>query len=324
MGRLYRLFAAIATFAILAAPTVAQAEDVLKLAIPHKGLWDTAVADYGQRMGFFAQEGLKLDLLYTAGGSEIEQAVMSGYHRPRLGRRAARRARSLWERRAADSHLGRNDRFARYLLVRARRQPDQEPQGRRRQDHGLFLARCLEQLGRPFCSSSRAGTPIKLTPTGDIPGTLTQVMSGQIDIGHSAVPFVFDQIDAGKIRIVARGSDLPEVANQTVRVNFALADTVKNKRDQLVRFMHAYQRTIDWMYSDPKAVQWLADDAHVTVDDAHRVPNEFIPKTALRLAPVGELDLSIKQAIDTKRLTGPLTKEQITKLIDIVYTPPQN
>ena len=39
---------------------------------------------------------------------------------------------------------------------------------------------------------------------------------------------------------------------------------------------------------------------------------------------MGELDLSIKQAIDTKRLTGPLTKEQITKLIDIVYTPPQN
>jgi hypothetical protein len=38
---------------------------------------------------------------------------------------------------------------------------------------------------------------------------------------------------------------------------------------------------------------------------------------------VGDLDLSIKQAIDTKRLSGPLTKEQITNLIDIVYTPPQ-
>ena len=121
----------------------------------------------------------------------------------------------------------------------------------------------------------QAGTPIKLKPSGDAPGTLTQVMSGQIDIGYSAVPFAFDQIDAGKIRIVARGSDAPEVANQTVRVNFALADTVKNKRDQLVRFMRAYQTTVDWMYSDPKAIQWLADDAHVTVDEARRVPTRI-------------------------------------------------
>ena len=322
MGRLHRLFTAIATFAILAAPTVAKAEDVLKLALPHKGLWDTGIADYGQRMGFFAQEGLKLDLLYTAGGSETEQAVMSGT--VDLG--------------LADGLLGVLAAFGKGVpltIVSAEITGSPDLFWYVRADSPI---KSLKDAGgktmgfsSPGSSTNlvgllliqQAGTPIKLTQAGDTPGTLTQVMSGQIDIGWSAVPFAFDQIDAGKIRIVARGSDVPEIANQTVRVDIALADTVKNKRDQLVRFMRAYQRTVDWMYSDPKAVQWLAEDAHITVDEAHRVPNEFFPKTALRLAPVGDLDLSIKQAIDTKRLSGPLTKEQITNLIDIVYTPPQ-
>ena len=273
-------------------------------------------------MGFFEQEGLKLDLLYTAGGSETEQAVMSGT--VDLG--------------MADGLLGVLAAFGKGVpltVISAEMTGSPDLFWYVRADSPI---KSLKDAGgktmgfsAPGSSTNlvglllvqQAGTPIKVMQAGDTPGTLTQVMSGQIDIGWSAVPFAFDQIDAGKIRIVARGSDVPEVAHQTVRVNFALADTVKNKRDQLVRFMRAYQRTVDWMYSDPKAVQWLADDAHVTVDDATRVPTQFIPETALRIAPVDDLDLSIKQAIDTKRLSGPLTKEQITKLIDIVYTPPQ-
>ena len=324
MGRLYRLFAAIATVATLTAPTVAKAEDVLKLALPHKGLWDTGIADYGQRMGFYEQEGLKLDLLYTAGGSETEQAVMSGT--ADLG--------------LADGLLGVLAAFGKGVpltIVSAEITGSPDLFWYVRADSPI---KSLKDAGgktmgfsSPGSSTNlvalllvqQAGTPIKLTPTGDFSGTLTQVMSGQIDIGYAGVPFAFDQIDAGKIRIVARGSDVPEIADQTVRVNFVLADTVKNKRDQLVRFMRAYQRTVDWLYSgDPKAVQWLADDAQVTVDEAARVPTEFFPKTALRIAPVDGLDLTIKQAIETKRLSGPLTKEQIANLMDIVYTPPQN
>jgi NitT/TauT family transport system substrate-binding protein len=324
MGRLYRLFAAIAIVAILTAPTVATAEDVLKLAMPHKGGWDTSVEDYGQRMGFFEQEGLKLDLLYTAGGSEIEQAVMSGT--ADIG--------------IADGLLGVLAAFGKGVpltIISAECTGSPDLFWYVRADSPIKSLKDAggKTMGFSMPGSStnlvalllvqQAGTPIKVTQAGDTPATLTEVMSGQIDIGWSLVPFAFDQIDAGKIRIVARGSDLPEIAHQTVRVNFALADTVKNKHDQLVRFMRAYQRTVDWLYSgDPKAVQWLAEDAHVTVDEAARVPTEFFPKTALRIAPVDGLDLTIKQAIETKRLSGPLTKEQIANLMDIVYTPPQN
>ena len=40
---------------------------------------------------------------------------------------------------------------------------------------------------------------------------LTQVMTGQIDIGWAAPPFGLKEIKEGKIRIIARGSDIPSL-----------------------------------------------------------------------------------------------------------------
>ena len=62
-----------------------------------------------------------------------------------------------------------------------------------------------------------------LVATGGIPGTFTQVMSGQIDVGWSAAPYLLDAAEEGKIRIIANGNDVPPMRTQTVRVNVAHA-----------------------------------------------------------------------------------------------------
>ncbi|MBI3434653.1 MAG: superoxide dismutase family protein, partial [Proteobacteria bacterium] len=61
------------------------------------------------------------------------------------------------------------------------------------------------------------GAKAKPTATGSPAGTLTQVMSGQIDIGWAAPPFGLQEVADGKIRILARGSDVPSLRGQTVR-----------------------------------------------------------------------------------------------------------
>ncbi len=69
--------AAIASLAIcLAVPVYAQ--DTLKLAVGQRGNWDTSVAEIGQRAGIFKKHGLALEILYTQGGGETQQAVISG------------------------------------------------------------------------------------------------------------------------------------------------------------------------------------------------------------------------------------------------------
>ena len=105
------------------------------------------------------------------------------------------------------------------------------------------------------------GAKGKPTATGGPPGTLTAVMSGQVDIGWAAPPFGLQEIKEGKIRIVARGSDVPSLRGQTVRVLIVNANSLKTKHDAIVRFMEAYREAVDWMYSDPKAVEmYSAED----------------------------------------------------------------
>src|SRR5262245_46403433 len=60
----------------LGAPVWAQ--ETLKLAVPQRGAWDTGVPELGQRGGIFKKHGLALEILYTQGGPESIQAVVSG------------------------------------------------------------------------------------------------------------------------------------------------------------------------------------------------------------------------------------------------------
>jgi NitT/TauT family transport system substrate-binding protein len=162
----------------------------------------------------------------------------------------------------------------------------------------------------------------RLVPTGGAPATLTQVMSGQIDVGWAVPPFVLQHLAEGRLQIIARGSDVRELAHQTTRVNVANANALKDKRDAFVRFMKALSRAIDWAYSDPHAIDHYAELAKVPRALAQRTRDEFFPKESLQLTEVKGLDLTLKQALEFKYITSPLTAEEVQKgLIDILYAP---
>ena len=84
------------------------------------------------------------------------------------------------------------------------------------------------------------------------------VMTGQIDIGWAAPPFGLKEIKDGKIRIIARGSDVPSLRGQTVRAIIVNADALKTKKDAIMRFAKGYREAVDWMYADPKALAMYA------------------------------------------------------------------
>src|SRR6478736_4511719 len=56
----------------------AHADDTLKLAVGAPNNWDSGVPDIGKRAGIFKKHGLDLEILYTNGGGETLQAVISG------------------------------------------------------------------------------------------------------------------------------------------------------------------------------------------------------------------------------------------------------
>ena len=54
------------------------ADDTVKLAVGQRGNWDTSVSEVGQRAGIFKKHGLMLEIVYTKGAGETQQAVISG------------------------------------------------------------------------------------------------------------------------------------------------------------------------------------------------------------------------------------------------------
>src|SRR4029078_11324651 len=70
--------AALALLSLVVGSASAPAQETLKVAIPQRGAWDTSVPELGRRGGIFKKHGLTLEILYTQGGPESIQAVISG------------------------------------------------------------------------------------------------------------------------------------------------------------------------------------------------------------------------------------------------------
>src|SRR6476660_1030310 len=69
---------ALAVVMLLGATAGASAQDKVKLAIGQRGNWDTSVSEIGQRAGIFKKHGLNLDMVYTNGSGETQQAGIAG------------------------------------------------------------------------------------------------------------------------------------------------------------------------------------------------------------------------------------------------------
>jgi NitT/TauT family transport system substrate-binding protein len=73
-----RTSALIVALMLTAANGAPAAAEVLKVSVPQRGQWDTAVTELGMRAGIFKARGLDIEVLYTQGGPESHQAVISG------------------------------------------------------------------------------------------------------------------------------------------------------------------------------------------------------------------------------------------------------
>jgi NitT/TauT family transport system substrate-binding protein len=161
------------------------------------------------------------------------------------------------------------------------------------------------------------GVSAKAVSTGAAAITMTQAMSGQIDVGWASPPFGLAELDQGKIRLIARGSDAPSTHNQTVRVHIVNANALAQRRAVMERFVAAYRETWEWLYSSPEGPKVYAGYGKVPEKLAIRIRDEFLPKAALQPDRVLGVDQVMRDAIDYKFLPAPLSKEQLAAAIQI-------
>jgi NitT/TauT family transport system substrate-binding protein len=309
-----QLFAA--AVAALAFVCTASAQDTLKLASGQRGNWDTSVSEVGQRAGIFKKHGLVLEILWTQGSGETQQPVISGDVDIGVAV-GVMGALSSYSKGAPVRIIGAQTTGARDLFWYVK---SDSPIKSLKDTAGKTLAYSTKGSStNGIVTAFMKQYDLKATPiaTGSPSSTLTQVMSGQVDVGWSAPPFGLDQLDEHKIRIIASGNDADVFKGQTVRLLIANAQSLAKKKPLFDRYMKAYRETIDYMYSDPAALKIYADFVGISEAKAKRTRDEFFPKAAIDPDRVVGLDTIVKDAVDLKFTATPLTKEQIAELVQI-------
>jgi len=298
------------------AADAADAADKLRLAVGQCGNWDSSPVELGVRTGAYAKHGIEIEALCTQGTGETQQAVIAGSVDIGIGvgtlGALGAYAKGAPIRIVAGSATGNAD----FWIVKA--------------DSGfksITDATSDNTIAYSTNGSSshsvvlglikELGLKAKPVATGGPAATITLLMSGQVDIGWSSPPLGFDLLDQGRIRIFARANDVPSLRGQTVRVNTANADSLKARRAAHVRFMQAYRETIDWMYSNPKALEMYADYRKTSVANAKRMRDEFFVKGGIDPDTVKGMDQLMAEAMSFKYLAAPLTPAELAELVQV-------
>jgi NitT/TauT family transport system substrate-binding protein len=293
----------------------AQADDTLKVAIPQKGAWDAGIAELGQRAGIFKKHGLDLDILYTVAGPESIQALIGGSidiaAASGISAALGTFAKGAPIRILSSEMTGAPDL---YWFV-----PADSPIHTVADMNGktvAFSAVGSSSHGSLLALIDQFHLTAKPTQTGNIAATLTQTMSGQVDVGFGAAPFGLDKVESGQTRIIATGNDVTALRTRAVRVNLIGAQTLQTRHDAILRFMQAYRETVDWMYSSPDALKIYGEYSGLPPNIVQRVL-QLVPKDSMQTGEVKGLDAVMADAVAQKFLAAPLTPDQIKELIQI-------
>jgi NitT/TauT family transport system substrate-binding protein len=307
-------FASAAALALLATPAPAE---TLKIASPQRGSWESAISHLGQQQGFFRKHGLDLEILYTAGGGETLQVVISGA--VDLGLSAGTLGvLGAYSKGAPVRIIGASSTGSRELFWYA---PEKSPlQTIRDAKENTTIAYSTTGSSTHITVLrflSEYGLKAKPVGTGDVSATITQVMTGQVDVGWSVAPFNLDPLEKGQIRLLAKASDIERIRGQTIRVMITNARNLEQKKDLLARYMRGYRETLDWMYSDPEVVKKYVEFSGIPEAAVRRMLKDFMPKESLQMDRIEGLAESLQDAVQFKFLSAPLTDQQLTDVIRI-------
>ena len=295
--------------------SAAFADDAVKLAVGARGNWETAAAELGQEAGFFKRHGVALEILYTQGSGETQQVVISGSVGIGVGL-GTTSVMAAFAKGAPLRVIGNASTGSSEFWYVAANSPVQSMKDAGHKTIGFSTTGSSSHM-EVLAFLKQAGVDARPVATGGTAATFTQVMSGQVDIGWSSPPFGIEAAREGKIRIIARGNELPYFRDQTIRLIVAHAGWLESHRDVAARFVQAYRDTLEWMYGDPAGLAAYASFAGTSLATARQVRDEFYPKDGLMVDRISGLDAVMADGIANKYLTAPLSKDQLGQLFQV-------
>ena len=321
---------ALLVFCVLfgAAPSswAAGAPTKIVVVVPHRILFTVALPVYvAQEKGFYKENNIEVDPVFTRGGGENVQAVVSGDAQIGLGTGTLAVISAFVKKapiKIAAAEITGLDAIW-YVQSNAPMRRLEDLAGKKiaysrpgSSTHMGVLA-IAEQI------KAKGLKPAEPVSLGGIPEVYTAVRTGQADAGWSVPPFQLDRVDKGELRVVVKGDDLASLKEITPRVHFVNTAFAAKNPEAVRGFFRAQQKALDYMFENK------ADSAKIWIRRAElKFPESAVLKTwdyytraAMSLKPIRGVQATIKDGIKNNFLNRPLTQAELKSLIDLSFLP---
>jgi NitT/TauT family transport system substrate-binding protein len=303
---------------LLSAVHALAAAEVVKVAVPDRGAWNTSFTQFGLQQGFFQQQGLAVQIVRVANEASLEKAVISG-----------------------DADVGVAARFPDILAAWINGAPIKiiSPEATGAPDIFWFsraggpIRRMDDLHGQPVGYGGPASlsyfvlttllkqagvNDARLVPTGTADNGIPMVFSAQLAASWGGPLAAAKDLLAAEVTLIARGNDSPLVRGQTMRVNVANAKFLAHHRSDVVGFLEAYKKSVGWAYSTPVAVGAYAKLSDQSVEFAKYIVKEFASEASNQIDEIKGEDRVLEEARATWRLPRVLHHDDIKGAYDLV------
>jgi NitT/TauT family transport system substrate-binding protein len=298
----------------------------LIVVVPHRILFTVALPVYvAHEKGFYKENNIDVDAVFTRGGGENVQAVVSGDAQIGLGTGTLAVISAFVKKapiKIAAAEITGMDAFW-YVQSSTPMRKMEDLAGKKVAYSRPGASSHMAVLAIADQIKAKGLKPAEPVSLGGIPEVYTAVRTGQTDAGWSVAPFQLDLVDKGELRVVVKGDEITAMREITPRVHFLNNAFAAKNPDAVRGFFRAQQRALDYMFENK------ADAAKIWIKRAEmKYPEAAVLKTwdyynraAMTLKPIRGLQATIEDGIRNKFLTQPLTQAEINSLIDLSFLP---
>lgn len=304
----------------------AAARTKIIVVVPHRILFTVALPVYiAQDKGFYRENNIEVDAVFTRGGGENVQAVVSGDAQIGLSTGTLAVISAFVKKapiKIAAAEITGMDTFW-YVQSNTTMRRFDDLAGKKVAYSRPGASTHMAALAIADQLKAKGLKPAEPVSLGGIPEVYTALRTGQTDAAWSVAPFQLDRVEKGELRVVVRGEEINALKEITARVHFTNNDFAAKNPDAVRGFFRAQQRALDYIFEhkEDTAKIWIRRAEMKYPESAILKTWDFYNRSAMSLKPIRGLQAIIEDGIRNKFLTQPLTQAELNGLVDLSFLP---
>jgi NitT/TauT family transport system substrate-binding protein len=320
------LLVACVVFGAARSSWAAAAPTKIVVVVPHRILFTVALPVYvAQEKGFYKENNIEVDAVFTRGGGENVQAVVSGDAQIGLGTGTLAVISAFVKKapiKITAAEITGMDAFW-YVQSNTAVQKMDDLSGKKVAYSRPGASSHMAVLAIADQIKAKGLKPAEPVSLGGIPEVYTAVRTGQTDAGWSVAPFQLDRVEKGELRVVVKGDEITALREITPRVHFVNTAFAAKSSDTVRGFFRAQQRALDYIFANKAdaAKIWIRRAELKFPESAVLQTWDYYSRAAMSLKPIRGVQATIEDGIRNKFLDRPLSQAELKSLIDLSFLP---